>query len=75
MKLEFLLDPNSHGKSLIFLNTYVSDEIRKNLQHRLTDQFQTFMGNSGHHNVYFHENSTLSIVSLYRRTGYGFLKM
>ena len=31
----------------------ISDEIRKNLHHRFTDQFQTLMGTSGHYNGHF----------------------
>ena len=51
MKLEYFRE-NSDQKNFNFIK-YLRDEIRKNLHHRLTDQFQTLMGTSGHHNGHF----------------------
>ena len=38
---------------VILHSKYLSNEIRKNLHPCLTDQFQTLMGTSGHHNGHF----------------------
>ena len=41
----------------------------KYLHHRLTDQFQTLMGTSGHHNGHFDIKLSRSRMSLYRDLG------